>query len=198
MYKRVLDKPVEEKRQAGVCQRENHFYIGTVRAFRDRRYEYKALNKKWKGALDDAKVISGFAVVMSALTCSTEPQQHAGTSTSLLARFMKSSIRSTVLEHRGSMCSRLQGQLVTLCIFAILQAAGDSLKAQEASDMVVLYDSLQLAHKCILNSFYGYVMRKVCHLSAQIWQLLGSTQHCTAAAKAASCLVACSQCAWLD
>ncbi len=28
--------------------------------------------------------------------------------------------------------------------------------------MVVLYDSLQLAHKCILNSFYGYVMRKVC------------------------------------
>ena len=26
--------------------------------------------------------------------------------------------------------------------------------------MVVLYDSLQLAHKCILNSFYGYVMRK--------------------------------------
>lgn len=31
---------------------------------------------------------------------------------------------------------------------------------QEASDMVVLYDSLQLAHKCILNSFYGYVMRK--------------------------------------
>jgi DNA polymerase epsilon subunit 1 len=25
---------------------------------------------------------------------------------------------------------------------------------------VVLYDSLQLAHKCILNSFYGYVMRK--------------------------------------
>lgn len=26
--------------------------------------------------------------------------------------------------------------------------------------MAVLYDSLQLAHKCILNSFYGYVMRK--------------------------------------
>ncbi|KAK2507903.1 hypothetical protein MC885_010384 [Smutsia gigantea] len=26
--------------------------------------------------------------------------------------------------------------------------------------MEVLYDSLQLAHKCILNSFYGYVMRK--------------------------------------
>ena len=32
--------------------------------------------------------------------------------------------------------------------------------AAAAADMVVLYDSLQLAHKCILNSFYGYVMRK--------------------------------------
>lgn len=26
--------------------------------------------------------------------------------------------------------------------------------------MVVYYESLQLAHKCILNSFYGYVVRK--------------------------------------
>lgn len=45
MYKRVLDKPVVEKRTAGICQRENAFYIDTVRAFRDRRYEYKGLNK---------------------------------------------------------------------------------------------------------------------------------------------------------
>jgi len=34
------------------------------------------------------------------------------------------------------------------------------MKIQEAQDMVVLYDSLQLAHKSILNSFYGYVMLK--------------------------------------
>ncbi|EFJ15355.1 hypothetical protein SELMODRAFT_445541 [Selaginella moellendorffii] len=72
VYKRVLDKPTTEQRVAGVCMRENSFYVDTVRSFRDRRYEYKTLNK----------------------------------------------------------------------------------------DMVVLYDSLQLAHKCILNSFYGYVMRK--------------------------------------
>ena len=26
--------------------------------------------------------------------------------------------------------------------------------------MTLVYDSLQVAHKCILNSFYGYVMRK--------------------------------------
>ncbi|KAK9126454.1 hypothetical protein Scep_015300 [Stephania cephalantha] len=93
-YKRVLEKPVTELREAGICMRENPFYADTVRSFRDRRYEYKGLNKVWKGKLADAK------------------------------------------------------------------ASGNSLKIQEAQDMVVLYDSLQLAHKCILNSFYGYVMRK--------------------------------------
>ena len=34
VYKRVLDKPVTEQRVAGVCQRENAFYVDTVRAFR--------------------------------------------------------------------------------------------------------------------------------------------------------------------
>uniref|UniRef100_A0ACD5XVC0 Uncharacterized protein n=1 Tax=Avena sativa TaxID=4498 RepID=A0ACD5XVC0_AVESA len=93
-YKRVVDKPITEVREAGICMRENSFYVDTVRSFRDRRYEYKGLNKTWKGKLAEAK------------------------------------------------------------------ASGNSIKIQEAQDMVVLYDSLQLAHKCILNSFYGYVMRK--------------------------------------
>lgn len=57
VYKRVLDKPTCEVREAGVCMRENDFYVGTVRAFRDRRYEYKGLNKMWKGQLDEAKVL---------------------------------------------------------------------------------------------------------------------------------------------
>lgn len=30
----------------------------------------------------------------------------------------------------------------------------------DAQKLIILYDSLQLAHKCILNSFYGYVMRR--------------------------------------
>ncbi|CAI5468278.1 unnamed protein product [Closterium sp. Yama58-4] len=94
VYKRVVDKPKVEVKVAGVCQRENSFYIDTVRSFRDRRYEYKGLNKKWKGKLADAK------------------------------------------------------------------KSGNAFSIQEAQDMVVVYDSLQLAHKCILNSFYGYVMRK--------------------------------------
>lgn len=77
-----------------VCQRENPFYVDTVRAFRDRRYEYKALLKKQKKAKAEAK------------------------------------------------------------------AVGDKDAIDRADKLVVLYDSLQMAHKCILNSFYGYVMRK--------------------------------------
>ena len=61
------------------------------------------------------------------------------------------------------------------------------IQVQQAADMVVLYDSLQLAHKCILNSFYGYVMRKgarwysmqmagvVTYAGAQIIQVSSST-----------------------
>ena len=52
----MLDKPVHETREAGICMKENDFYVGTVRAFRDRRYEYKGLNKLWKGKLEAAKV----------------------------------------------------------------------------------------------------------------------------------------------
>ena len=40
-----------------------------------------------------------------------------------------------------------------------LQEASISERIQ-AENEVLMYDSLQLAHKCILNSFYGYVMRK--------------------------------------
>ncbi|XP_064102350.1 DNA polymerase epsilon catalytic subunit A-like [Macrobrachium nipponense] len=40
------------------------------------------------------------------------------------------------------------------------QEKGDPSEIKAANARAVLYDSLQLAHKCILNSFYGYVMRK--------------------------------------
>ncbi|KAL7994229.1 putative DNA-directed DNA polymerase, family B, ribonuclease H-like superfamily [Plasmopara halstedii] len=84
----------EQKRSATVCMRENPFYVNTVRAFRDRRYDYKGLTKVWK-----TKVVEA-----------TE--------------------------------------------------ANDLLGKIEAQNKCLVYDSLQLAHKCILNSFYGYVMRK--------------------------------------
>ncbi|KAK2153411.1 hypothetical protein LSH36_298g04118 [Paralvinella palmiformis] len=92
-YKKTKVTRIED-RVATVCQRENSFYVDTVRAFRDRRYEFKGLVKAWKKKLSEAEV------------------------------------------------------------------AGDAAEIKRANGMVVLYDSLQLAHKCILNSFYGYVMRK--------------------------------------
>jgi len=38
--------------------------------------------------------------------------------------------------------------------------AGDVFEEKKAKNLVNLYESLQLAHKIILNSFYGYVMRR--------------------------------------
>lgn len=38
--------------------------------------------------------------------------------------------------------------------------ANNGLDIKHAGDMVVFFEAMQLAHKCILNSFYGYVMRK--------------------------------------
>ncbi|CAD7699674.1 unnamed protein product [Ostreobium quekettii] len=94
VYKKVKNKPITETREAGICMKENSFYVDTVREFRDRRYKYKRLVKQWKAKKEKA------------------------------------------LE------------------------SGDVQTVSEAKDMVILYDSLQLAHKCILNSFYGYVMRR--------------------------------------
>ena len=93
VYKKTREVK-EEPRTDVVCMRENSFYVDTVRAFRDRRYEYKGLTKAWK----------------------------------------KKRVKA--------------------------EAAKDSKARKTAEDKELLFDSLQLAHKCILNSFYGYVMRK--------------------------------------
>ncbi|KAI5118298.1 hypothetical protein M0805_003817 [Coniferiporia weirii] len=94
VYKKTKETKVVN-RETIICQRENPFYVDTVRRFRDRRYEYKGLHKTWKKKLD-----------------------------------------------------------------SILGTGGSIAEVDEAKKMIVIYDSLQLAHKCILNSFYGYVMRK--------------------------------------
>ena len=80
---------------ATVCQRENSFYVDTVRLFRDRRIAYKKELKKWRNHLE-----------------------------------------------------------------AVMEGEDTEHTVQECKGRLVLYESLQLAHKCILNSFYGYVMRK--------------------------------------
>ncbi|KAK5173171.1 DNA polymerase epsilon catalytic subunit [Saxophila tyrrhenica] len=94
IYHKIHDARTME-REAIICQRENPFYVNTVRDFRDRRYDFKGKQKVWKG-------------------------------------------KTSELEKAGA-------------------AAGE---IEEAKKMIVLFDSLQLAHKVILNSFYGYVMRK--------------------------------------
>lgn len=96
--KKIYHKIHETKtveREAIICQRENPFYVDTVKNFRDRRYDFKGKQKTWKTKTETLK-----------------------------------SIGATTQE------------------------------IEEAKKMIVLFDSLQLAHKVILNSFYGYVMRK--------------------------------------
>lgn len=136
VYKKTKDTIVKD-RKSTICQRENPFYIDTVRAFRDRRYVYKGKLKESKRELEK------------------------------------------------------------------VQQGNDPAEIKRVGNLVVLYDSLQLAHKCILNSFYGYVMRKgarwyslemagiVCLTGANIitkvwpraWQLL-STRDSTIALQA--------------
>ena len=53
-YKRVRVTK-EELKLTTICQRENSFYVDTVRAFRDRRYTFKGLLKFWKKKLEIAK-----------------------------------------------------------------------------------------------------------------------------------------------
>ncbi|KAG7085303.1 hypothetical protein E1B28_013843 [Marasmius oreades] len=47
-YSRKVYKKDERHKSGEECQRENPFYVDTVRRFRDRRYEYKGLLKTWK------------------------------------------------------------------------------------------------------------------------------------------------------
>ncbi|CBZ50569.1 DNA polymerase, related [Neospora caninum Liverpool] len=92
-YKKTkMQKEVDQ--EAIVCQRENPFYVDTVRAFRDRRYIFK---RRLKAA------------------------------------------------------ERLREKLE--------REGGTFQEKKDADDVILLNDSLQLAHKCILNSFYGYVKR---------------------------------------
>jgi DNA polymerase elongation subunit (family B) len=45
-------------------------------------------------------------------------------------------------------------------LLILFTTQNDAAAIKESQTLLVMYDSLQLAHKCILNSFYGYVMRK--------------------------------------
>ncbi|VFQ71569.1 unnamed protein product [Cuscuta campestris] len=62
-YKRVLNKPVVELREAGICMRENSFFVDAVHILQAKRYEYKVLTKVWKGRLLEASA-SGSSIMI--------------------------------------------------------------------------------------------------------------------------------------
>ncbi|CAK4206493.1 unnamed protein product [Aphanomyces euteiches] len=88
-----------ETRTSTICMRENAFYVNTVRAFRDRRYDYKILTKQW--------------------------QKKAASATDPLAKV-------------------------------------------EATTKVIVYDSLQLAHKCIVTNTGSQIIKQARQLVEQL------------------------------
>ena len=109
-----------EERYTTVCQKENSFYVDTVRAFRDRRYTYK-------GRTD---IFSSIFRVLARLRAR--------------ARDIKKTISLTL-----GLCKVAKKEV------AEAAQSGHAAWLKSAKNKEVLYDSLQLAHKCILNSFYG-------------------------------------------
>lgn len=89
--------------------RENSFYVDTVRAFRDRRYEYKVPRHN--------DVINTFFF--------------------LLTFFWQNSLKVAQAALREAL------------------KENNPVLIEDAQKKIVLCDSLQMAHKCILNSFYG-------------------------------------------
>ena len=53
VYRRTYVEEIEEK-EAIICQKENAFYVDTVRNFRDRRYVYKKYKKQAERSLSEA------------------------------------------------------------------------------------------------------------------------------------------------
>ncbi|KAH0090262.1 DUF1744-domain-containing protein, partial [Aureobasidium melanogenum] len=54
IYHKIHEAKTIEK-EAIICQRENPFYVDTVKDFRDRRYDFKGKQKVWKGKTEDLK-----------------------------------------------------------------------------------------------------------------------------------------------
>lgn len=133
-YKKVHLTRLEE-RVTTICQRENSFYVDTVRAFRDRRYEFKGLHKVCASL--GARLPSCCPSHVPMRTCPFS-EGHTPQPYPLIPFYFQ----------------------VWKKKLASAQDSGDAAEVKRCKNMEILYDSLQLAHKCILNSFYGYVMRK--------------------------------------
>ena len=87
----------EELRETTVCMKENSFYVDTVRDFRDRRYEFKNMQKMWKkklSAAQDAKALHGH--VRAVRVAAARAQVHFE-----LLRLRDATRRSLVLDGDG-------------------------------------------------------------------------------------------------
>jgi len=82
--------------------------------------------------------------------------------------FWRSEIDATTTKHYLRYCrkgkklplSRNEQEVQKAKAAAATVAQDDIVGQKQAAARIVLYESMQLALKCILNSFYGYVMRK--------------------------------------
>ncbi|KAJ8723761.1 hypothetical protein PYW07_007741 [Mythimna separata] len=157
-----------EVRTTTICQKENSFYVDTVRAFRDRRYEYKALNKQAKAKVAEAVASGDAAEIKSAKSREVLYDSLQLAHKCILNSFYGYVMRRGLAVFQAKAKSREvlydSLQLAHKCIlnsfYGYVMRRGLAVFQAKAKSREVLYDSLQLAHKCILNSFYGYVMRR--------------------------------------
>ena len=68
VHRKIIIETEEDKSDV-ICQRENGFYVDTVRSFRDRRYVYKGLTKKWFRTFKQAKCKISFFVSICHSLC---------------------------------------------------------------------------------------------------------------------------------
>lgn len=146
-YKKTRVTRLEE-RVTTICQRENSFYVDTVRAFRDRRYEFKGLHK-----------------VRFSVDSNENNNNKINKHSSLISKYIFQCILmfNDFNVPSKSVCSMyFCASLLKVWKkkLSSAQDSGDAAEVKRCKNMEILYESLQLAHKCILNSFYGYVMRK--------------------------------------
>ncbi|KAL6523491.1 hypothetical protein OROGR_017094 [Orobanche gracilis] len=183
VYKRVLYKPPVETREAGICMRENAFYVDTVRSLIWPDFESP------QNSRDDWNYPATAGIFPRSLEMKSKTQQplfsntrceqprdrwllvtagyHDFNSNKLLQSLRPKSfqIHPTLYGVRGKSHLKSISNTPPLGFrdrryeykelnkvwkgkLFEAKAGGNPVKIQEAQDMVVLYDSLQLAHKC--------------------------------------------------
>ena len=130
----------------------------TNSASKRERHYYKEANDKISHIENKAEQRKIDAFMQKHSTTPANTSRESGYS-SYLFGIRKVKINKSMLKKEKTTAQKFGGFIHK---YTMNQAVKDgaSAKVVECTQMVIVYDSLQLAHKCILNSFYGYVMRK--------------------------------------